>query len=75
VAFFVLPILFALVGEIRPLHDTFGWLDLTRTMQPFADGDTLSATECARVGTSLLLWMVLPMAIGVVRLVRGEVRA
>jgi len=75
VAFFVLPILFALVGEIRPLHDAFGWLDLTRTMDPLANGESLSATEWARVGTSLLLWMVLPLGIGITRLLRGEVRA
>ena len=75
VAYFVLPILFALVGEIRPLHDVFGWLDMTRTMDPLASGDSLSATEWARVGTSLLLWLVLPLTIGIVRLTRGEVRA
>jgi hypothetical protein len=75
VAYFALPIAFAALGEIAALHDVFGWLDTTRTMEPLADNDTLSATEWARVGTSLLLWMVLPLAVGVVRLVRGEVRS
>jgi ABC-type transport system involved in multi-copper enzyme maturation permease subunit len=75
VAYFALPVLFSLLGEIRPLHDAFGWLDLTRTMDPLANGDVLSATEWPRVGTSLLLWMVVPLGIGVVRLLREEVRS
>lgn len=75
VAFFALPILFSLLGEIRPLHEAFGWLDTTRALSPMANGETLDATEWARVGTALLLWMVAPLVVGTVRLVRGEVRA
>jgi ABC-type transport system involved in multi-copper enzyme maturation permease subunit len=40
-----------------------------------ANGDSLGATEWARVGTSLLLWMMLPLGVGILRLLRGEVRA
>jgi hypothetical protein len=75
VAYFALPVGFAALGEINALHAAFGWLDTTRTMAPLADGDTLSSTEWARVGTSLMLWMVLPLGIGVWRLLRGEVRS
>jgi hypothetical protein len=75
VAYFALPIGFAALGEIPALHDAFGWLDTTRTLSPLSDGDTLSATEWARAGTSLLLWMVLPLGVGVVQLLRGEVRS
>jgi ABC-type transport system involved in multi-copper enzyme maturation permease subunit len=75
VAYFALPFAFAALGEIRALHDAFGWLDMTRTLTPLSDGDTLSGAEWARAGTSLMLWMVLPLAIGVVRLLRGEVRS
>jgi hypothetical protein len=75
VAYFALPIAFAALGEIHALHDVFGWLDTTRTLEPLADNDTLSATQWARAGTSLLLWMVLPLGLGVWRLLRGEVRS
>jgi hypothetical protein len=75
VAYFALPIGFAALGQISALHDVFGWLDTTRTLEPVANGDALSGIEWARVGTSLMLWMVLPLGIGVWRLVRGEVRS
>jgi ABC-type transport system involved in multi-copper enzyme maturation permease subunit len=75
VAYFALPVAFAALGEISALHDAFGWLDMSRSLTPLSDGATLSATEWARAGTSLLLWMVLPLGIGVWRLLRGEVRS
>jgi ABC-2 type transport system ATP-binding protein len=75
VAYFGLPVAFAALGKIHALHATFGWLDMSRSLAPLSDGDTLSATEWARAGTSLMLWMVLPLGIGVARLIRGEVRS
>jgi hypothetical protein len=35
---------------------------------------TLSATEWARVGTSLALWLVLPIIVGAWRIARSDVR-
>lgn len=75
VAFFVLPIGFSLIGEINAIHAAFGWLDTTRTLDPLTGDDALSAAEWARAGVSLMLWLVLPFAIGMVRLLRGEVRS
>jgi ABC-2 type transport system permease protein len=75
VAFFVLPIGFSLIGEIHALHGTWDWLDMTRTNDPLTGTTALSSTEWAQVGVSLLLWLVLPFAIGMWRLLRGEVRS
>ena len=75
VAFFVLPIGFALVGEIHALHGTWDWLDTTRTFDPLTGNDALSAKEWARLGVSLLPWLALPFGLGMWRLLRGEVRS
>jgi len=37
--------------------------------------DVISATQWAHVGTSLVIWMVLPLLIGARRITRHEVTA
>jgi ABC-2 type transport system permease protein len=75
VAFFVLPIGFSLIGEIGALDSTWAWLDQSRALNPLTGDSALTATEWARAGVSELLWLVLPMTVGMTRLLRGEVRA
>ena len=48
------------------------WLDGSRSLSPLTE-HLLSATEWARAGTTLALWMVLPLAIGLWRILRDEV--
>jgi ABC-2 type transport system permease protein len=75
VAFFVLPIGFSLLGGIDALDSAWAWLDTSRALEPLTGNDALSGTEWARAGVSQLLWVALPMVVGMTRLVRGEVRA
>jgi hypothetical protein len=42
-------------------------------MSPLLE-ESLSATEWARVGTSLALWLLVPLALGVWRVLRADVR-
>lgn len=74
VLYFVLPIAWAALGSIPFLNDAAQWLDTTRTTEQLTER-TLSATEWARVGTSLALWLALPLAVGAWRIARGEIRA
>jgi ABC-type transport system involved in multi-copper enzyme maturation permease subunit len=71
---FVLPLGWAAIGSIRFLNDAAQWLDTTRTTEPLTDR-TLSGEEWAQLGTSMLLWLAVPLAIGLVRIARGEIRA
>jgi ABC-2 type transport system permease protein len=71
---FVLPLGWAAIGSIRFLNDAAQWLDTTRTTAPLTDR-TLSGEEWAQLGTSMLLWLVVPLAIGLFRIARGEIRA
>lgn len=73
VLWFALPIAFAAVGSIHALEDVARWMDMTRTTTPLLE-QALSATEWARLGTSLIVWLALPAAVGVWRVARSDVR-
>ncbi|TCB90980.1 ABC transporter permease [Micromonospora zingiberis] len=73
VAYLVLPIAWSIVGElVRPLHRVAEWLDTGRTMEPLF-GTEVTAGQWGRLGVSLLLWLALPLAAGLVRTMRREV--
>jgi hypothetical protein len=73
VLYFALPIAWAALGAIPALHGAAGWLDQTQTMAHMLD-QPLSAAQWARVGTSLALWMALPIVVGRWRVARSDVR-
>lgn len=73
VSFLLLPTLWSVLGGlIRPLSGPAGWLDTGRTMEPFFTAD-VTAGQWARLGVSLLVWLVVPLAAGLLRTLRREV--
>jgi hypothetical protein len=74
VASFVLPLAYTAVTHlIGGLDGLARWTDQGETFANLTD-HTLSGHEWAQVGTTCLLWLALPMAIGVYRFLRGEIR-
>jgi ABC-2 type transport system permease protein len=73
VLYFALPIAWAALGAIPALHGAAGWLDQTQTMAHMLE-EPLGAAQWARVGTSLALWMALPIVAGWWRVTRSDVR-
>jgi len=73
VLYFVLPTVWAALGSIPALEGAARWLDQSRTMSPLFE-ESLSSMQWARVGTSLALWLVLPLVLGFWRVTRGDVR-
>jgi ABC-2 type transport system permease protein len=73
VLFFVLPTAWGALGEIHALEGAANWLDQSRTMADMGD-HALSGTEWARVGTSVALWVLLPVVLGFWRVKRNDVR-
>ena len=71
---FALPIAWSALGFIKWLNDAAEWLDPARTTAPFTEG-AASGQEWAQFGTSMALWLALPMAIGLWRVARGEIRS
>jgi ABC-type transport system involved in multi-copper enzyme maturation permease subunit len=73
VLYFVLPIGWAiLTHSIHALEDAGRWLDTSRTMADITSHD-FSGKEWARLGVSLLPWMVAPLAFGAWRIRRSEI--
>jgi len=73
VAYFALPTLWSVLGEtISALHTAAGWLDTNVTTAPMSEPD-MTAAEYGRLGVSVLLWVVLPLAAGSIRVLRREV--
>ena len=74
VVFFVLPTAWSILGSmVSWLQDAATWLDMNQTMQPLFTG-SLSSAEWAHLGTSVAFWVVAPLAVGIWRLTRAEVK-
>ena len=64
VAYLLLPTVWdALASSIHALATLDHWLDIGTTLGPLAQ-HTLSATQWAHAGTTVALWMAVPLAIG-----------
>jgi ABC-2 type transport system permease protein len=69
---FLLPTAFTALGSLAPFRGAARWLDQTRALSPLTE-HSLSATEWAHAGTTLALWMLVPLAVGLLRITRSDV--
>jgi hypothetical protein len=72
VAYYVLPTVWGILGEIAALAGVARWLDTGRTMSPLVE-EPLSAAQWARLGTCLALWLLVPLIVGPWRVPRAPV--
>lgn len=73
VAFLVLPTVWSVLGAlISWLEEPARWLDLSTTSGPLLEG-SMDGGDWARLGTSVAVWVLLPLLVGAQRLVRREV--
>lgn len=76
VLYYVLPIawnvLFSMVGT---LESAAPWLDLTSATAPVYSGDALQGGDWAHIAVSGTIWVLLPFAFGLLRLLRREVKS
>ncbi|HET7763413.1 MAG TPA: ABC transporter permease [Phycicoccus sp.] len=74
VLFFVLPTAWSVLSSMVSWVERAGaWLDMNRTMQPLFTG-SLTGEQWAQLGTSVGVWVALPLALGMWRLTRAEVK-
>lgn len=74
VVYYVLPGLWSLLSDmISWLETPAKWLDMNRTMNPLFTGD-LTSEQWAQLGTSIGVWIVLPIVAGLLILRRAEVK-
>ncbi|GAA0238122.1 hypothetical protein GCM10009539_24240 [Cryptosporangium japonicum] len=72
VVYYVVPFVWTFVGRIVPgLEPVSPWLDIGQSRTPLA-GPGVEAVEWAQLGTSSLLWIALPAAVGFLRLTRAD---
>jgi ABC-2 type transport system permease protein len=72
VLYFVLPTVMGILGEVWNAFPA-DWLDTSQTMEPLFE-NTIAGSDWGRLATSLALWLLLPLVIGLVRLRRAEVK-
>lgn len=74
VLYFLLPILLTTIsGIVRSVQDTMRWLDFNQASSPLI-GERLTGEQWAQVATSSALWILLPLALGFLRLMRSELK-
>jgi hypothetical protein len=74
VVYFILPTAWSLLGEmVSWLHSAAAWLDMNQTMAPLFEG-SLTSSQWAHLGVSVTTWVILPLAVGIWRLTRTEVK-
>jgi ABC-2 type transport system permease protein len=75
VTYFVVPIAFSiLTSAVSGLHEAQPWIDPSTAHAALFGGDPVSGEQWAHVLTTTLIWIVLPMAVGVWRVLRAEVK-
>jgi ABC-type transport system involved in multi-copper enzyme maturation permease subunit len=73
VTFFALPMVWTILGEtVRALRTAAGWLDINLTTVPLTE-DAMTAGQWGRLGVSAAVWVLLPLVLGTVRVLRREV--
>lgn len=72
---FVLPIAFSIVANLwGALRDAAPWLDLGTSQPALYSGVDMTSEQWAQLGTSSLIWIVLPFLAGLWRVGRAEVK-
>ncbi len=75
VTYFVLPTAFTILSSLwKSLDKVQPWIDLGTSQQPLFSAANMTGEQWAQLTTSTLLWVVLPFALGLVRVLRAEVK-
>ena len=74
VLLFALPMSWMAVLSLPVFSDVAPWVDRAGAVGPMT-AEVMSATQWAQAGTSLVIWMALPLLIGAWRVTRREVTA
>lgn len=73
VLYFVLPQVFAILGNVIPrTREAFTWLDVSSASGPLVDA-AMTRDDWQHLASSAGFWIVLPLVLGTVRLLRREV--
>jgi ABC-type transport system involved in multi-copper enzyme maturation permease subunit len=72
---FVLPTIFGVLAAFQDwFRDLQPWVDFGYAQTPLFDGSDPSGEQWAQIGVSGVIWLVIPLAIGVWAVLRSEVK-
>jgi ABC-2 type transport system permease protein len=75
VSYLVLPTVWSILGSmVSWLKDAAQWLDLGTASTPLMEAGRMTGEQWVHLGTATLVWVVLPLAVGLVRVTRSEVK-
>jgi ABC-type transport system involved in multi-copper enzyme maturation permease subunit len=75
VIFLFVPIVFSIITSFwSAVRDAQPWIDLGTSSFYLFDGGTLSGEQWAQLATSSGIWLFLPLVLGIVRVLRTEVK-
>jgi ABC-2 type transport system permease protein len=76
VLYYVIPIAWTvLFAMVSALENVAPWLDLNTAMAPAFEQQTFQAGDWAHIAVAGTIWVVLPLALGLMRLLRREVKS
>ena len=76
VLYYVLPIAWSvLFSMVQRLEDAAPWLDLNTAIAPVFGQKTLQGDDWAHIAVAGTIWVLVPFALGLVRLLRREVKS
>ncbi|EXG80121.1 ABC transporter permease [Cryptosporangium arvum] len=74
VLYFIIPTVWSVIGgTVAFLKDAAGWLDLSTTTAPLLTA-SMGGEDWARLAVSTTLWVLLPLAAGLIRVLRTEIK-
>jgi hypothetical protein len=75
VASLVVPGILALLAQVRSwFEDLQPWIDWNKTQVVLFDGATNTGKEWAMLGSTTMIWIVIPLVVGLLSLRRSEVK-
>ena len=75
VTYFVLPTAFTILATLWTALDTVRpWIDLATAQTPLFSNIDLTGEQWAQLTTASLIWVVLPFVVGLLRVLRAEVK-
>ncbi|HET7326587.1 MAG TPA: ABC transporter permease [Nocardioidaceae bacterium] len=76
VLYFVLPTIWSIVSQVVPWiqANLQQWADFSFTQMPFQSGEAATGQEWAHLAVAGSVWLVLPLVLGIWRLLRSEVK-
>src|SRR3712207_9449533 len=72
---FVMPGILVLLAQVRSwFEDLQPWIDWNETQVMLFDGATNTAKEWAMLGSTTMIWIVIPLVLGLLSMRRSEVK-